>query len=108
MSDTKMEVLKILRKTGKLTIVLSSHYYVHSIPFNGKLYRNDILVECPFFGCKDDELLKSLAWGFKVAVEEKVHYSSNWRPMSVYICDGWGKFVVIDYFSERTIRKAIE
>lgn len=107
MPDTKMEVLKILRKTGKLTIVLSSHYYVHSIPFNGKLYRNDILIECPFFGCKDNELLKSLAWGFKAAVEEKVHLS-NWRPMNVYVCDGWGTFTVIGKFSERNIRKAIE
>lgn len=103
MLDTKMEVLKILRKTGKLTIVLSKHYYVHSIPFNG----NDILVECPFFGCKDDELLKSLAWGFKAAVEEKVH-SSSWRPMNVYVCDGWETFTPIGVFSERTIRKAIE
>lgn len=107
MSDTKMEVLKILRKTGKLTIVLSNHYYVYSIPFNGKLYRNDILVECPFFGCKDNELLNSLAWGFKAAVEEKVHLS-NWRPMSVYVCDGWGTFTVVEKFSERNIRKAIE
>lgn len=103
----KKAVLESLRKTGKLTIVMSNHSYITSMQFNGKLYRNDILVECPFFGCKDDEMLKSLAWGFKAAVEEKIHLSS-WRPMNVYICDGWGRFVVIDYFSERTIRKAIE
>lgn len=107
MSDTKMEVLKSLRKTGKLTIVMSNHYYAFCLPFNGKLRRGDILMECPFFGCKDDELLKSLAWGFKAAVEEKVQ-SSNWRPMNVYVCDGWGAFTVIGKFSERTIRKAIE
>lgn len=107
MLERKEDVLKSLRKTGKLTIILSKHYYVSSLPFSGKLYKDDILVECPFFGCKDDEMLKSLAWGFKVAVEEKIHLTS-WRPLTVYICDGWGKFVVIDFFSERTIRKAIE
>ena len=103
----KDAVLKSLRKTGKLTVVLSRQYYVSSVPFNGKLYKNDILVECPYFGCKDDEMLKSLAWGFKAAVEEKIHLTS-WWPMNVYICDGWGRFVVIDCFSEKTIRKAIE
>ena len=103
----KDEVLRALRKCGAVTLILTEGYYASCLTFSGKLRKHDILVECPNFGFTDDEMLKSLAWGFKAAVEEKIHLTS-WRPMNVYICDGWGRFVVIDCFSEMTIRKAIE
>ena len=103
----KDEVLRALRKCGAVTLILTEFYYASCLTFSGKLRKHDILVECPNFGFTDDSMLKSLAWGFKAAVEEKVHLS-NWRPMSVYVCDGWGMFTVVGKFSERNIRKAIE
>ena len=103
----KDEVLRALRKCGAVTLILTEFYYASCLTFSGKLRKHDILVECPNFGFTDDAMLKSLAWGFKAAVEEKVHLS-NWRSMSVYVCDGWGTFTVVGKFSERNIRKAIE
>lgn len=103
----KDEVLRALRKCGTVTLILTEFYYASWLTFSGKLWKHDILVECPNFGFTDDAMLKSLKWGFKEAQRQRF-YSGRYSARNVYICDGWGRFKVDGKFFGGDLVKALE
>ena len=98
-----MTVLEALQKCGKVTLILSTGYYSYS-----SQRKQDILIECPAFGPKNEQMLVSLRHAWRQAIEEKIG-RGLFFPMSVYICDGWkdGGFFPIAKFRESEISEAI-
>ena len=104
----KMTVLEALQKCGKVTLILSTGYYSYSTQHHFALRKQDILIECPAFGPKNEQMLVSLRHAWRQAIEEKIG-RGLFFPMSVYICDGWkeGGFFPIAKFLESEISEAL-
>ena len=66
-----MSVLEALQKCGKVTLILSTGYYSYSTQHHFALRKQDILIECPAFGPKNEQMLVSLRHAWRQAIEEK-------------------------------------